>query len=116
MPRVSAGTGNDDRDWQSARTSPRVRDQATAKGAEKIRFRSALSPPYLRKSKPVEELLPWLYLKGISTGDFSEALVALLGPDAEGLSASTITRLKATWWEEYQNRQRAPICNAPISW
>jgi putative transposase len=81
---------------------PRVRDRTTAKGAEKIRFRSALVPPYLRKSKSVEELLPWLYLKGISTGDFSEALAALLGPDAEGLSASTITRLKATWWEEYQ--------------
>ena len=79
-----------------------MRDRATAKGAEKIRFRSALIPPYLRKSKSVEELLPWLYLKGISTGDFSEALAALLGPDAEGLSASTITRLKATWWEEYQ--------------
>ena len=81
---------------------PRVRDRAAAKGTEKIRFRSALIPPYLRKSKSVEELLPWLYLKGISTGDFSEALAALLGPDAEGLSASTITRLKATWWEEYQ--------------
>jgi len=81
---------------------PRVRDRGTAKDAEKIRFRSALIPPYLRKSKSVEELLPWLYLKGISTGDFSEALAALLGPDAEGLSASTITRLKATWWEEYQ--------------
>jgi len=81
---------------------PRVRDRGTVKSAEKIRFRSALIPPYLRKSKSVEELLPWLYLKGISTGDFSEALAALLGPDAEGLSASTITRLKATWWEEYQ--------------
>jgi hypothetical protein len=60
-----------------------------------------------RKSKSVEELLPWLYLKGISTGDFSEALAALLGPDAEGLSSSTITRLKATWWAEYETwRQR----------
>ncbi len=57
-------------------------------------------PPYLRKTKSVEELLPWLYLKGISTGDFSEALAALLGPDAEGLPASTISRLKATWREE----------------
>jgi hypothetical protein len=47
---------------------------------------------------------PWLYLKGISTGDFSEALAALLGPDAEGLSSSTITRLKAVWWEEYEAR------------
>jgi transposase-like protein len=50
----------------------------------------------------VEELLPWLYLKGISTGDFSEARASLVGPDADGLSASTITRLKATWWDEYE--------------
>ena len=70
--------------------------------ASKIKFRSSLVPPYLRKAKSVEELLPWLYLKGISTGDFSEALAALLGPDAEGLSSSTITRLKAAWWDEYE--------------
>ncbi len=57
---------------------------------------------HLRKAKSVEELLRWLYLKGISTGDFSEALAALLGPDAEGLSSSTITRLKAAWWDEYE--------------
>ena len=50
----------------------------------------------------MEELLPWLYLKGISTGDFGEALASLVGPDADGLSASTITRLKSTWWEEYE--------------
>ncbi len=80
---------------------PRVRDRGAVEGGSKIRFASSLIPPYLRKSKSVEELLPWLYLKGISTGDFSEALAALLGPEAEGLSASTITRLKATWWEEY---------------
>ena len=55
----------------------------------------------MRRAKSIEELLPWLYLKGISTGDFSEALAALLGPDAPGLSASTITRLKADWWDEY---------------
>ena len=56
----------------------------------------------MRKAKSVEELLPWLYLKGISTGDFSEALAALLGPDAEGLSALTITRLTAAWWDAFQ--------------
>ena len=48
----------------------------------------------------MEELLPWLYLKGVSTGDFSEALASLLGPDAPGLSASTISRLKETWQDE----------------
>ena len=74
---------------------PRVRDRGTNADGSKIKFTSKIVPRYLRKSKSVEELLPWLYLKGISTGDFSEALAALLGPDAEGLSASTITRLKA---------------------
>jgi len=81
---------------------PRVRDRDANEDGSKIRFRSSLVPPYLRKAKSIEELLPWLYLKGISTGDFSEALAALLGPDAEGLSASTITRLKAAWWGEYE--------------
>lgn len=69
---------------------PRVRDRGANEDGSKIKYRSALVPPYLRKAKSVEELLPWLYLKGISTGDFSEALAALLGPDAEGLSSSTI--------------------------
>jgi len=81
---------------------PRVRDRGVNADGSKIKFTSKIVPPYLRKAKSVEELLPWLYLKGISTGDFGEALAALLGPDAEGLSSSTITRLKATWWEEYE--------------
>jgi transposase-like protein len=59
-------------------------------------------PPYLRKTKSIEELIPWLYLKGISTGDFSEALKALVGPDCPGLSATTVTRLKSVWEEEFQ--------------
>ncbi len=81
---------------------PRVRDRGANEDGSKIKFTSKIVPPYLRKAKSVEELLPWLYLKGVSTGDFGEALAALLGPDAEGLSSSTITRLKATWWEEYE--------------
>lgn len=81
---------------------PRVRDRGSNSDGSKIKFASKIIPPYLRKAKSVEERLPWLYLKGISTGDFGEALAALLGPDAEGLSSSTITRLKATWWEEYE--------------
>ena len=80
---------------------PRVRDRGADPGTGRIRFRSSIVPPYLRKAKSVEELLPWLYLKGISTGDFGEALAALLGPDAEGLSATTVTRLKATWREDF---------------
>ncbi len=71
---------------------PRVRDRRPGDRAEP--FSSKILPPYLRKTKSVEELIPWLYLKGISTGDFSEALKALVGPDCPGLSATTVTRLK----------------------
>ena len=81
---------------------PRLRDRGASADNAKIRFSSSLVPPYLRKAKSVEELLPWLYLKGISTGDFSEALASLVRPDAGGLSASTITLLKSTWWDEYE--------------
>ena len=76
---------------------PRVRDRGAGMPHNKIRFRSAILPRYLRRTRSLEELLPWLYLKGISSGDFSEALAALLGPDARGLSASTIGRLKEAW-------------------
>lgn len=86
---------------------PRVRDRGDA--AEKVRFTSSILPPYLRKAKSIEELLPWLYLKGISTGDFQEALAALLGPNAAGLSSTTISRLKAEWWEEYEQWQRRDL-------
>jgi putative transposase len=79
---------------------PRVHDRRCAEEREK--FTSAILPPYLRKTKSIEELIPWLYLKGVSTGDFSEALAALLGPDAPGLSASTVVRLKTVWETEYQ--------------
>ena len=80
---------------------PRVHDRRPE--GEKEKFSSAILPPYLRKTKSIEELIPWLYLKGISTGDFSEALAAILGPDAKGLSATTVTRLKGIWEEEYKN-------------
>ena len=86
---------------------PRVRDRGDQ--AEKVRFTSSILPPYLRKAKSVEELLPWLYLKGISTGDFQEALAALLGPNAAGLSSSTISRLKADWWEDYERWQKRDL-------
>ena len=88
---------------------PRVRDRGANADGSKLKFTSKIVPPYLRKAKSVEELLPWLYLKGISTGDFSEALAALLGPDAEGLSSSTITRLKASWWEEYETWRKRDL-------
>jgi putative transposase len=79
---------------------PRVRDRGPAEG--KVQFRSTILPPYLRKSKAVEELIPWLYLKGVSTGDFNEALGVLLGPDAPGLSPNVVVRLKAQWQAEYE--------------
>jgi transposase-like protein len=79
---------------------PRVRDRV-GEGSERIRFSSAILPPYARRSKSLEVLIPILYLKGISTGDFEEALVALLGKDAGGLSAATVGRLKEAWSEEH---------------
>jgi transposase-like protein len=81
---------------------PRVRDrEATADNPDRVRFAPSILPPYARRSKSIETLLPILYLKGISTGDFGEALSALLGPDAPGLSASTIARLKQGWNDEH---------------
>ena len=78
---------------------PRIRDRRPPDQREY--FTPAVLPKYLRKTKSMDELIPWLYLKGISTNDFPEALQALLGADAKGLSASTITRLKSVWEEEY---------------
>jgi transposase-like protein len=88
-------------------TQPRVHDRRgpgalDALGRPVEPFRSKILPPYLRKTKSVEELIPWLYLKGISTGDFTESLRALLGPDVPGLSATTVTRLITTWQKDYE--------------
>ena len=73
------------------------------------RLASALVPPYVRKSKSIEAALPWLYLKGISTGEMEDALKALLGPDATGFSAKTISRLKKQWAAEYEDWRKADI-------
>lgn len=81
--------------------TPRVDDRVLERHGEP-RFTSALIPPYLRRTKNIEELLPVLYLKGISTGDFTEALEAILGRDVIGLSAETIVRLKQVWQREYE--------------
>lgn len=78
---------------------PRAHDRRDPT-AGRERFSSKILPPYLRKARSIEELIPWLYLKGVSTGDFTEALQALLGPSCPGLSASTVTRLVAQWQEE----------------
>jgi putative transposase len=80
---------------------PRVHDRRPPDLRE--HFSSKLLPPYLRKTKSIEELIPYLYLKGISTGGFHEALAAILGPDCPGLSATTVTRLKTVWEQEYRD-------------
>ena len=72
-------------------------------------FRSSLVPPYVRRARAVEAALPWLYLHGISTGDMSQALAALVGPEAAGLSAAVVSRLKSRWAEEYQAWRRARL-------
>ncbi len=77
---------------------PKVR----AKTGEPVTFRSALVPPYVRKTQSLEAALPWLYLKGISSGEMGAALEVLLGPQAKGLSASTVSRLKQVWGQEYR--------------
>ncbi len=77
--------------------APRVRDREG-----EIRFSSQILPPYLRRTKSIAELLPWLYLRGISTGDFGSVLTSLLGQDAPGLSVATIGRLKESWKEEHR--------------
>ena len=84
---------------------PRVRDRS----GSGIRFHSAILPPYIRQSKSLDALLPWLYLKGVSTGDFSEALQALLGAEAPGLSPATISRLKQSWQDELTEWQKRSL-------
>src|SRR6187455_1202710 len=86
---------------------PRVADRRPE--GEREPFSSKILPPYLRKTKSIEELIPWLYLKGVSTGDFTDALAALLGPDAPGLSATTVTRLKSVWEQEHEEWCQRPL-------
>jgi transposase-like protein len=87
---------------------PRVRDNSLDKH-ERVQFGSAILPPYLRRSKAIEEFIPWLYLRGISTGDFSEALQTLLGEQAQGLSPNVIVRLKEQWTTEYEEWNRRDL-------
>ena len=82
--------------------APRVDDRRVDEQGRRLRCTSQILPPYLRRTKSVEQLIPWRYLKGISTGAVSAALEALLGPDAPGLSAPTVVRLKEVWRREYE--------------
>jgi putative transposase len=88
---------------------PRVNDKRVDGNGQRLRFTSKILPPYLRKTKAIEELVPWLYLKGISTGGFSDALTAL-GHDGSGLSATSVVRMKEVWqceWELWNKRSLA---------
>lgn len=87
---------------------PRVRDRG-ANGTDRIRFTSAILPPYARRTKSLDVLLPALYLRGISTGDIQEALTALLGKDAPNLSPAVLARLKAGWQEEYERWKKRDL-------
>ena len=87
---------------------PRVRDRAKSSG-DKITFKSSIVPKYVRRTKSLEALIPWLYLKGVSTGNFQEALSALLGPDAPNLSADTVSRLTKVWAGELEAWQERDL-------
>lgn len=84
---------------------PKVRDRS----GSGVKFNSALLPPYLKRAKSVDELIPWLYLRGVSTGDFQETLSALVGDQAKGLSANTVSRLKERWVDEHRAWQRRDL-------
>ena len=86
---------------------PRVHDRSGENG--RIRFSSSILPKYVRRTRSLEALIPWLYLKGISTGDFSEALAALLGRDAPGLAPATISRLKTSWQADLETWKRRDL-------
>jgi putative transposase len=87
---------------------PRVRDNSSQR-EDRVRFSSSILPPYLRRSKAIDELIPWLYLKGISTGDFTEALQTLVGEDAPALSANVVVRLTQQWSQEYDAWSRRDL-------
>ncbi len=109
--RTSAGTAGvvrngylPARDLQTSRRPIPVRiPKVRSKTGEPVTFHSALVPPYIRKTRTLEAALPWLYLKGISSGEMGSALEVLVGPQAKGLSASTVSRLKQTWAQDYRN-------------
>jgi transposase-like protein len=89
--------------------APRVEDRRDAEDGSRHRFRSQILPPYMRRSPKVAEVLPILYLRGLSTGDFKEGLTALLGDEASGLSPTAITRLTAAWQADYEAFQKRDL-------
>lgn len=101
LPKRTVQTGVGDVEVQV----PKIRDRSDSG----IRFNSHLLPPYLKRARSLEELIPWLYLRGVSSGDFQEALSALVGEQANGLSAKTVSRLKAKWLDEHKDWQRRDL-------
>ena len=89
--------------------APRVNDKRLDERGRRQRFRSQMLPPYMRRSPKVAEVLPLLYLRGLSTGDFKEALPVLLGEDASGVSGATITRLTNVWSQEYETFRKRDL-------
>ena len=87
----------------------KIRDRGATTAAERVRFSSSILPKWARRTRSLDALLPVLYLRGISTGDFQEALAALLGRDAPNLSPSVIARLTAEWQAEYEHWQRRDL-------
>ncbi|MEQ8768391.1 MAG: IS256 family transposase [Planctomycetota bacterium] len=90
---------------------PRVNDRRVDENGERMRFTSKIIPPYLRRVKNVEDLIPWLYLKGISTSDFSEFLEKLTGVKTASLSPTTVVRLKEIWKAEYADWARRSLAD-----
>ncbi len=87
--------------------APRVRDK---RGAEDgVSFTSAILPRYLRRSKALDELIPWLYLRGISTGAMQDALTALLGENAPALSANVVVKLTGQWRDEFESWRKRDL-------
>ena len=83
----------------------RIRDRGARGAEDRIHFSSTILPKWARRTRSLDALLPVLYLRGISTGDFQEALATLLGNDAPNLSPSVVTRLTTTWADEYARWQ-----------
>ena len=91
-------------------SQPRVRDNSAEKES-RVTFSPSVLPPYLKRTTAIEELIPWLYLKGVSTGDFSEALQSLVGEKAKGLSANVVVRLKEQWSDEFDEWSKRDLSN-----
>jgi putative transposase len=87
----------------------KIRDRGASLDGERIRFSSAILPKWARRTKSLDALLPILYLRGVSTGDFQEALAALLGKDAPNLSPAVISRLTAEWQADYEAWQKRDL-------